>query len=226
MLAEIFANGPHAATGQFQVGNRSPQLERSTAMDISLRKRTGVITASIGAFYNKFDNFISLLPTGLTDPTSGLPIFRFEGVKATLKGIEAEARWHVIDGPDRSFHLDFRTDYTLAENESTNDPLPRISPLRVSLAGVYQAGPLGGRIEVIRASSQTRVAANELPTDGYTLLNARVGYALPPMSFGRLEAFIRLNNLLNEDVRYHTSVLKDIAPLGGRNAMIGLTGTF
>ena len=224
--AEVFANGPHAATGQFQVGDRSQKLERSTAMDISLRKRTGVITASIGAFYNKFDNFISLLPTGLTDATSGLPIFRFEGVKATLKGIEAEARWHVIDTPDRTFHLDFRTDYTRAENDSANDPLPRISPLRVSLAGVYQAGRLGGRVEVIRASSQTRIAANELPTDGYTLLNARVSYALPPMSFGQLEAFIRLNNLLNEDIRYHTSVLKDIAPLGGRSAMVGLTGTF
>lgn len=223
---EVFANGPHAATGQFEVGNRSQKLERSTAIDLSLRKRSGVVTASIGAFYNQFDNFIALLPTGLTDAGSALPIVRFEGVKATLKGIEAEARWHVLDTPDRTFHLDFRTDYTRAENDSTNQPLPRISPLRVSLAAVYQGGGLGARLEVVRASSQTRVAANELPTDGYTLLNGRLSYALPPMQFGRLEAFVRLNNLLNEEIRYHTSVLKDIAPLGGRSVMVGLSGTF
>ena len=65
-----------------------------------------------------------------------------------------------------------------------------------------------------------------MPTDGYTLVNARISYALPPMAFGQVEAFLRLNNLLNDDVRYHTSTLKDIAPLGGRSAMIGLTGTF
>jgi iron complex outermembrane receptor protein len=38
--------------------------------------------------------------------------------------------------------------------------------------------------------------------------------------------FLRLTNLLDEEVRLHTSTLKDIAPLGGRAFMVGVTGAF
>ena len=37
-----------------------------------------------------------------------------------------------------------------------------------------------------------------------------------------MDAFLKLNNLLDEDIRLHTSVLKDISPMGGRSAMLGM----
>lgn len=224
--AELFANGPHIATGQFEVGDREQRLERSNAFDLALRKRSGTITGSLGVFAHRFSNFIALLPTGTTDPGSGLPIFQFNGVRAHFEGVEAEARFHVIDTPDRVFHVDLRSDYTRAQNDSADTPLPRIAPLRVALASVYQQGSLAARFEAIRASAQDRVAPNELPTDGYTQVNARVSYNLPPLGIVRLEAFLRATNLLNEEIRYHTSTLKDIAPLGGRSVMVGLNGVF
>lgn len=224
--AELFANGPHVATGLFEVGNREQRLERSNAFDLALRKRSGTVTGSVGLFAHRFSNFISLLPTGATDPGSGLAVFQFEGVRANFQGVEAEARFHVIDTPDRVFHVDLRSDYTRAQNDSSDTPLPRIAPLRVALSGVYQQGAFAARLEAIRASGQNRVATNELPTDGYTQVNVRVSYNLPPVGIMRLEAFLRANNLLDEEIRYHTSTLKDIAPLGGRSVMVGLNGVF
>jgi len=224
--AEIFANGPHVATGLFEVGNRGQRLERSTAIDLALRKRAGSATGSIGVFAQRFANFIALLPTGIVDAGSGLPISQFEGVRANLRGVEAEARFHVVDIEDREFHVDVRADYTRAENASAGTPLPRIAPLRLSVAATYREGGMSGRLEAIRAGGQSRVVDNELPTDGYTLVNARLTYRVPQMQPLRLELFLRANNLLDQEIRIHTSMLKDIAPLGGRSVMVGVNGSF
>lgn len=224
--AEVFANGPHIATGLFEVGNRGQRLERSTAIDLALRKRTGSTTGSIGVFTQHFSNFIALLPTGAVDGGSGLPISSFQGVRAHLRGVEAEARFHIVDIEDREFHVDVRGDYTRAENTTSDTPLPRIAPLRVSVAATYREGGMMGRVEAIRASDQNRVTTNELATDGYTLVNARVTYRVPQMLPVKLELFLRANNLLNQEIRIHTSTLKDIAPMAGRNFMVGVNGTF
>jgi iron complex outermembrane receptor protein len=184
------------------------------------------VTGSIGVFAQRFSNFIALLPTGAVDAGSGLPIWAFEGVRANLRGVEAEARFHVVDTEDREFHVDLRGDYTRAENATSGAPLPRIAPLRTSVAATYREGGLTGRVEAIRASDQNRVTSNELATDGYTLVNARITYRVPQMLPVKLELFLRANNLLNEEIRIHTSTLKDIAPMAGRNFMVGVNGSF
>jgi iron complex outermembrane receptor protein len=70
------------------------------------------------------------------------------------------------------------------------------------------------------------VAANELPTDGYTLVNLRLTHRLHQQDARRVELFLRASNLLDQEVRFHTSVLKDLAPLGGRSVMVGVNGSF
>ncbi|MES2553077.1 MAG: TonB-dependent receptor, partial [Pseudomonadota bacterium] len=65
---------------------------------------------------------------------------------------------------------------------------------------------------------------DELSTSAYTAVNATFTYQLPVTY--RLEAFAKANNLLNEEIREHSSFLKDIAPLGGRSLLIGLRGEF
>lgn len=224
--AEIFANGPHAATGQFEIGSRSQKIERALAFDLGLRKRGGAVTGSVGVFAQRFTNFIGLLPTGLVDAGSGLPVFRFEGVKADFRGVEADARFHLVDRGDHNIHLDLRTDYTRAQNDSSGEPLPRISPLRFSAAVSAQKGPTSVRVEAIRAAAQNRTAPDELATDGYTLVNARVTHLILKEGQAELELFLRASNLLNQEIRIHTSLLKDLAPLGGRSVMVGVNGTF
>ena len=42
----------------------------------------------------------------------------------------------------------------------------------------------------------------------------------------RLEAFVKARNLLDQDIREHSSFLKEIAPMGGRSLLVGLRGEF
>ena len=41
-----------------------------------------------------------------------------------------------------------------------------------------------------------------------------------------LEVFAKARNLLDEDIRDHSSFLREIAPMGGRSVLIGLRGEF
>lgn len=240
---ELFANGPHLATGQFEIGNNDIDKERSNGLDIQLRWKADKHSFKVGAFYTRFSNFISLANSGNTRGLDGelnpvdadndgvadisgeeiLPEAQFLAVPAVFKGLEAEARFRIYEGRG-DLDLGLRGDYVRATNRDTGEALPRISPLRLGFDLDYQIKRFGSRLEVLHAFKQHRTAPNELDTDGYTLVNAVVTYRLP--STFHLEAFAKASNLLDQEIREHSSFLKDIAPLGERALLLGLRGEF
>ena len=62
----------------------------------------------------------------------------------------------------------------------------------------------------------------ETPTPGYNLLNAELSFLFPVDSRAHWEVYLKGHNLLNEDIRNSTSLLKDQAPQIGRNLVMGL----
>lgn len=78
---------------------------------------------------------------------------------------------------------------------------------------------------MIHALKQDDTAPNELATDSYTLLTVGVSYRLGtgPLTWDLL---VKGTNLLDEEVRLHTSSLKDIAPLAGRGVTVALRTSF
>lgn len=215
---ELYANGEHAATGQFEVGNTNFDVERSKGVDAQLRWKDAHNSFSLGAYYTRFSNFIGLFDTGLN--IGGTPVAQFSNVGAVFKGLEAEGRFNVAN------HLDLtvRGDYVNATNRDTNDPLPRIAPLRLGAGLLYQKDRFGARVNVLRAFNQSRTADAELATDGYTDLSATVTYKLPTKL--NVELFAKANNLLNEEIREHTSFLKDISVAGERSVLVGFRSDF
>jgi iron complex outermembrane receptor protein len=112
-----------------------------------------------------------------------------------------------------------------ARDTRNNDYLPRISPLRLGAGLQYALNGFSARLDVLRAFNQNNTAENELATDGYTNVTALLAYKLP-VKFN-VELFAKANNLLNEEIREHTSFLKDIAPAAGERAlMIGARADF
>ncbi|HYD33989.1 MAG TPA: TonB-dependent receptor [Methylophilaceae bacterium] len=240
---ELFANGPHLATAQYEVGDADLDKERSNGIDVQLRWKTAKHSFKVGAFYTRFSNFISLANTdntrgldGELNPTdtdedgmadiSGeeiLPEAQFMAVPAVFKGLEAEAKFHIYEGSG-DLDLNLRGDYVHATNRDTGEPLPRISPLRLGFGLDYSYQKFGSRLEVLHAFKQDRTAENELETDDYTLVNVLLAYRLP--SKFHLEAFAKGNNLLDQEIREHSAFLKDIAPLGERSLLLGLRGEF
>ncbi|MDE2598689.1 MAG: TonB-dependent receptor [Rhodocyclaceae bacterium] len=224
---ELFANGAHPATGQYEVGNPDLGVEKSNGLDLQLRWKRGTNTTKVGAFHTRFKDYIALYGTGtmrdadgLIDPAGALPEAQVRAVPARFSGLEAESKFHVYQGLG-DLDLRLKADYVRASNADTGEPLPRIAPYHLGLGFDYRLGAFGARFDATYAGRQNRVAANELPTDAYTLLNATLSYRLRS-SLPEAEVFLKLNNLLNEEIRLSTSVLKDIAPLGGRSSMLGV----
>lgn len=241
---ELFADGPHVATNAFEIGDANLGLERSYSVDLSLRKNLGRVTGSLSLFYYRFKDFIVAQPTGEFE--DGLPVFAYTATDADFLGGEFALTFHLIEpsagsaatsGKDdknvaarpsrpHRLHLDTKADYTWTEDRSTSRSLPRITPFRTSAALVYEfADRFDARLEGQYVREQDRTAEFELPTDGYFLLNAAVSYRVPvgPVN---LDFYVKGTNLTNDEARVHTSFLKDIAPLAGRGALVGVRASF
>jgi len=217
---ELYANGEHVATGQFEVGNANLNKETSNGIDAQLKWKANGHSITFGAYATRFQNFIGLFNNGATDPGSGLPIANFQAVPALFKGLELEGKFALND----EWALKLRGDYVHAKDTRNNEYLPRISPLRLGGGLDYHLGNWNARVDVLHAFKQNDVAENELKTDGYTNLSALVAFKLPVKY--HVELFAKANNLLNDEIREHASFLKDISPAGARSILVGARADF
>jgi iron complex outermembrane receptor protein len=78
----------------------------------------------------------------------------------------------------------------------------------------------------VNAASQTRLAEFETRTPGYDLVNAEVVWLLPFDLDVDLALYLKGQNLLDEDIRNSTSLLKDQAPQIGRNYIFGIRAEY
>ncbi len=228
---ELFADGPHAATGNYELGNARLDKESSNSIDLQLRARSGEHSGSVGVFYSRFRNFIALAGSGvnrredgLIDPAGDLPEFVYQAVPAKFSGVEAQAHL-LLCRCAGELHLDLQADYVRASNRETGEPLPRIAPVRGMAALNWHRDALQVRFEAQGVRRQDRVDAGGTPTAGHTLFNAFASYAFTAGGMG-WEAWLRGNNLFDVEARNHVSFLKDLAPLPGRSVMAGLRATF
>jgi len=233
---ELFANGVHAATSTFELGNPNLGLESSLGIDLNLRKRTGWVTGSIGGYYTRYNGFIGLFPTGAVRVTPDGDVFNefgYSSVDAEFLGGEVEAQFHLLhplegteaDAPRTNLHWEVRADAVRARNAESGGSLPRIPPFHLTNALVFQRGGFTARLEGIYAAPQDRLAANELRTDSYFLLNASVNYEFK-IAKTTCDVFVKGMNLTNEQAREHTSFLKDQLPLPGRGLVVGMQMKF
>ena len=227
---ELYSNGPHAATGQYEIGDRDLSVEKSNGVDLQLRWKQGQHSFSVTGFYTRFDNYITSLLTGnfrdedgTPNPAGELPESQVQAVPAVFKGLEFAGKFHVYEGKG-ALDMRLKGDYVRATDRRSGDPLPRISPLRLGFGLDYSLSRFGATLDVTRTFEQDRVADNERATAGYTMVDATLSYHLPTKL--HLDAFVKASNLLDEEAREHTSFLKDIAPLGGRSVLFGLRGEF
>ena len=231
---ELFANGTHAATGAFEIGNPTLNPEKSLGFDLNLRKRVGWVTGSIGGYYNRYSNFIGQFPTGVVRVVNGENYneLLYQATNAEFIGSELEAAFHLLhpitaDPPanQNNLHWQVKADVVRARDTQTGLSLPRIPPFHLTNTLILERGAFGARLEGIYAAPQSRLTMNESRTDSYFLVNLTLTYRIIQ---GRTttDLFIKGMNLTNEDAREHTSVLKDRVPLPGRGLVVGMKLTF
>lgn len=225
---ELFSNGPHLATGVFEVGD--PTLGKETARGVEATAKIGddAVSFTINGFYTSYKDFIFENATGADADVDGelIPIFQFEATDAAFKGFEAQLDAELFHLGMFHIHSHLAADYVraTADNSPTGN-LPRIPPMTGLFALEANSSHVDIRGEIDHSLTQRKLGVGELPTDRYTMYNLymtlRPGGDDSPISI-RLAAL----NLSNEDARLHTSFLKEIAPLPGRNFKISVQGKF
>lgn len=239
---ELFSNGPHLATESFDVGNGNLDIETATGIEAGLRFGNDRAYVVLNGFYTDYQDFIFqrgtaltgedvLLFLGETDPEEleefgELTVFDFDQIDATFKGFEIEALAELFEIGGTRIVGDLVADYVDAELDRPdalgNEELPRIPPFGV-IAGLEAQNSLGTlRAELEYSAEVDDVASFELPTDEFTLVNLYADW-----NVSRNVTFsVAALNVTDEEARLHTSFLKDVAPLPGRNIRFALRYDF
>ncbi len=248
---ELYAFGPHAATATFERGDEQLGIERFRNIELGLDLHQGRWSFAANLFYNQVRDYIYLseIDEGLGADGSGtagsdgvadrvgddgdfevdgeLLLLDYRQADAQLHGYELEAGYALIaDGP-----VQLQLQVFADEVRATLDggaQLPRITPRRFGVGLELQSERSNSSLRYTQVDEQNRISALETPTDGYGLLSADLSWRLfGDAGYGqRLEVYARGSNLLDEDVRRHTSFIKDLVPAPGRSGSFGLRYSF
>ncbi len=226
---ELFSNQPlgeelvpHLATGTIEIGNLNLTHEVSNNFDIGLKYRNNGWRFNAAFFYNQLDDFIFLRNSGLEEDETA--IFVYAQQNTTFVGYEADLAYQFEDGFNNQWDIRLFTDAVKAEL-NTGENVPRIPSNRYGAEINWTHGPWGIGINHTHVTDQNDVADFELPTKGYDLLDLNVSWVHYHDRFETL-VFLRADNLLDEEIREHSSFIKDIAPRPGRSISAGLRVTF
>jgi iron complex outermembrane receptor protein len=242
-LEELFYFGPHPGNFAFEVGNPDLNPEHALGFDVALRWRSARASGEVTYFRNDISDYVFRAPITEDEFQARLPEFaaRFPGrgideepisteefpiveniaADSILQGIESHADFQLTT----TLAVELGLDYIRGTLKDTDEPLPRIPPLRFRGGLRYQRNAFQAGGEVTATAKQDRLFSTETPTDGYQLLRLYSSYSF--MS-GKTTNTItaRLDNATNELYRNHLSLIKDLTPEMGRNFKLLYNVTF
>ena len=218
---ELFSNGPHLATEQFEIGDPTLSKETSTGVEASLRHRMDGAFLTLNAYYTDYSDYIYETETG--EEEDELPIFQYVGEDASFKGFEVQGGMDLAELGAFTLKADTLAEYVRAKTDSGN--LPRIPPLSILTGIEADSERFNFRAELDYAAEQNKIETFEIPTDDYALVNLFATWRAPQ---GAQDVRLSLSvlNLLDDDARQHTSFLKDTVPLPGRNVRFSIASSF
>jgi iron complex outermembrane recepter protein len=221
---ELFSDGPHLATGAFEMGNPDLNEEKALSLAINVRYADDNWLFNSTLYHTRFADFIFETPTG--EEEDDLPVFVYLQEDADFFGFDAELRRTVARWDGGSLALSGMFDTVTAKLDvSGNDNIPRLPPTRYGVGLHAEWGPVRASVDYQRVRSQSRIADFELPTDRYEDLRAHLAADLP-LGSANLTVFVQGRNLTDDDQRQHSSFIKDLAPMPGRTIEAGLRARF
>lgn len=216
---ELFSNGPHLATQSFEVGDATLTREKALHAEVSLRKIKGDVTGAFNVFATRYADYVFSQFTGAIDGGSGLPILQYGQTSADFIGAELELAWVYLRTRNWEFGIDGSIDLVRAEDRRAGDPLPRIPPLGYKTGLTAGTDMVDLRVEMQGAARQARNNPSESETAGYHFLNAGVSFR-PIEESETVVLSLQGRNLTDARGRNHVSLLKDDAPLRGREVLL------
>ena len=233
---ELYADGEHLALQRYEIGNANLGIETARTADLAWRYNAADDRwqSKISVFVSDYRDYIFAAPRAADDDhahehEASLREVEYRATDARFHGLEAE--WSIRDIvqiAEGSLGLRLFGDFVRAR-DAAGGALPQIPPLRLGGELNWRRGPWRVGLETLWHDAQTRLADNELRTDGYNLLAADLAYRHTyrhRAGSATMLWFLRGQNLLDEDARRHASPLKDVAPLAGRALSAGVRVEF
>ncbi len=232
---ELYSDGAHHPTETYDIGSSTLKKETSKNIDISLQKTTEALRWRANVFQNKVKNFVygsvggDICDDG-SDASLGcsgetLTQRNWSQADATLRGAEAELSYNYYD-PGWFGRIFADTSRGTLDNLGN---LPLQPATRTGLSFGYQDSQWRSSLSVLHSSAHNRIASSsiseETTTPSYTRVDASINYV---QRYGTTDVtwFLLARNLLNEEIRLSTSLLKDYVPQPGRNLILGLRTRF
>ena len=212
-LEELYNFGPHVGNLAFEIGNPDLDLERTIGLDVSLRSRAARVRGELNAYVYHIGNFVFLDFTG--EEAHGLRAAQYLQGDSRFTGVEAALNLDL----GRGARLTGSLGAVRATLTTTDESLPRIPPISGRLKLELPWKGMTFSPELVLSGAQNKVFRQEVPTEGYTVLNLAVtrfvvlGHATHAFT---LKAY----NVTDETYRMHTSFIKDLAPEIGRGVRV------
>ena len=197
---ELFSRGSHHATGTFDVGNPNLGIELAQSIEFGLKRAEGPLRFDASVYHSRFSGFIY---RRLTDQfcaddfaschrtTSGhgerrltrtwsrpwrqLQQALYTQRDANFTGAEIAAQLDVAPLGSGMFGIDGMYDIVRARF-ADGSVVPRLPPQRFGGGIWWRDHEWFARVGALHALAQTKIAAEETPTDSYTLLKAELSY--------------------------------------------------
>ncbi|MBW9271675.1 MAG: TonB-dependent receptor [Candidatus Thiodiazotropha sp. (ex. Lucinisca nassula)] len=228
---ELYWNGFHHATDSYIFGNSELDKERSLNLDIDLTFEQNSHRMQLSAFYYRFSDYIyqdrgydesgavlidpfhisQVWFTRQTDADFVGGSLRYENRQALLRAEPDLTFWGQID--------------LLRATDSDGEDLPRTAPASAEIGVQFEQQAWLAKLSFKRVAKARNLAPQEEETAGYNWLSLYLEHDWQ-IADQELKLWLKGENLLDEFAQNHLSVLKDTAPLPGRQITAGIDWRF
>jgi len=228
-VVELFMNGPHLATGRFEMGDPDLKNEVSNNIDLGFNYEMDNMYATFNYYQNNVADYIYLRDeehdedhhdSEGEEEHEGLMHAEFVQEDASLEGYEFEVGsvYQIGNGL-----LDLSVGRDVVEGRlDAGGFIPRMAPSRNFISASYSENDYVVSLLFKDVADHVDVAEEgETMTEGYKMLNLKLTKDISVYGANlRVSAFA--NNALDQVARNSTSFAKDAVPLPGRNIGLNL----
>jgi len=236
-VIELFMNGPHMATGRFEVGDPNLSSETSNNLDITFNYQNGEYYGYASFYITDIDNYIALIDEDEDHDDHGDEDHGDDDHGDEDHGDEHDhgnlihANYMQEDAEFDGYEIEFGRTFAVGSGEldlsfgrdvvnaefSDGHYVPRMNPARNIYSLSYKQDDLLFNLSLKDVEKQNDVGEGETVTDGYQMLNSRLTKTYKMSNDRYLKVTLFGNNLLDEVARNHSSFVKNEVPLPGRN---------
>jgi len=223
---ELFARGPHDGPQTFETGDPTLKPERANSLEATLRYKFGEdgrIEASVWGAH--FQDYIYGALTGRTCDDDGVCAVDGAGELRELNYAQRDARFWgaefkafvpLAEAMGGKLAAQALGDFVRAKFTGGGGDVPRIQPARIGGGLHWENDSVDAGFLVIGVGAQNHVGVGDLPTPGYTSVDAQLGWR-PFKDKPDVQLLLIGHNLADETIRNATALNKDLVVMPGRD---------